>query len=256
MKEKDMKKFFGLLTDFGFDFAVASIKGVLLQACPDAQVIDVDHGIEKFNILNAAFVIEKIYKFLPVNTIVLAVIDPGVGTERDILCVELGTYCFVGPNNGVFHFLFDKSGVKVHKIEQQQFTAESVTFHGRDIFAPAAISLANGDKSILSLIEQGDIIRLYDLGDHVNQGVITYIDSFGNIKTNIIVQDNVNPEDYIKILINQKSYNVKFTHTFLDVQPGELLCYKGSNNTLEVAVNLGSAQKDLNAHIGDTICLS
>ena len=179
-----MKNIFGLLTDFGFDFAVASIKGVLLRAFPDAQLVDIDHGIEKFNILNAAFVIEKIDKFLPENTIFLCVIDPGVGTERDILCVENGLQRFIGPNNGIFHYLFDRVGVKIYKIKQQQFVTESVTFHGRDIFAPAAISLAGGDYSILSPIDNEELIRLQDLGDQINSGVITYIDSFGNIKTN------------------------------------------------------------------------
>ncbi len=251
-----MKKFFGLLTDFGFDFAVASIKGVLLQAFPDAQIVDIDHSIEKFNILNAAFVVEKIYRFLPINTTFLCVIDPGVGSERDILCVELGGYRFIGPNNGVFHYLFDKPGVKIYKIQQQQFASESVTFHGRDIFAPAAISLAKGDLSILSLIEPNELIRLYDLGDQVNAGVVSYIDSFGNIKTNLLIRDDIVPESYVKLLINQKSYNVRFTQTFARVKPGELLCYKGSNATLEIAVNLGSAQKDLDICIGDKIYLN
>src|SRR5258708_18333371 len=121
-----MKIFFALLTDFGFDFAVASIKGVLLKAFPDAQIIDVDHSIEKFNLINAAFVIEKIYRFLPENTVLLCVVDPGVGTNRDILCVELGSYRFIGPNNGIFHHLLNKNGVKVYKIEQELFNSESV----------------------------------------------------------------------------------------------------------------------------------
>jgi len=251
-----MKTFFSLLTDFGFDFAVASIKGVLLKAFPDAQIVDIDHTIEKFNVLNAAFVIEKINKFLPENIIFLCVIDPGVGSERDILCVEFGTHRFIGPNNGVFHFLFDRPEVKVYKIQQEQFAAESVTFHGRDIFAPAAISLAKGDYSILFPIAAHEIVRLHDLGDQIHSGVITYIDSFGNIKTNIIVQDSLITENCVTFLINQKSYNVKFTRTFLHVQPGELLCYKGSNATLEIAVNLGSAKKDLNVQVGDRIYLN
>ncbi len=251
-----MKHFFALLTDFGFDFAVASIKGVLLKAFPDAQIIDVDHTIEKFNLINAAFVIEKIYRFLPNNTVFLCVVDPGVGSNRDILCVELGSYRFIGPNNGIFHYLLKKEGVKIYKIEQQCFNSESVTFHGRDIFAPAAVSLTAGDFSILNPIADDKIVRLHNLGDQINNGVITYIDSFGNIKTNITVAEDLYSDDYVNLVINNQIHKVIFTRTFTDVESGELLCYKGSNATLEIAVNLGSAQEKLGVNVGTVISLN
>jgi S-adenosylmethionine hydrolase len=251
-----MKKIFALLTDFGFDFAVASIKGVLLKAFPDAQIIDVDHTIEKFNLINAAFVIEKIYRFLPNNTVFLCVVDPGVGSNRDILCVELGSYRFIGPNNGIFHYLLDKEGVKIHKIQQQCFNSESVTFHGRDIFAPAAVSLTAGDFSILRLISNDKIVRLHNLGNQINNGVITYIDSFGNIKTNITVTEDLCSKGYINLLINNQTHKIIFTRTFTDVESGELLCYKGSNATLEIAVNLGSAKEKLGVNVGTAIILN
>jgi hypothetical protein len=250
-----MRIFFGLLTDFGFDFAVASIKGVLFKAFPDAQIIDIDHSIEKFSIINTAFVIDKIYRFLPDNTIFLCVVDPGVGSERDILCVELGSQFFVGPNNGIFHFLLQKNNVNVYKIQQQHFNSESVTFHGRDIFAPAAIKIAQGDRSILTSINHDELVFLHNLGDQINNGVITYIDSFGNIKTNLIVGDDLKTRKSIKLSFNQQYHTIKFAHTFADAQPDELLCYKGSNNTLEIAVNLGSAQKRLGVTVGATVLL-
>lgn len=248
-----MKIVFGLLTDFGFDFAVASIKGVLLRSIADAHIVDVDHSIEKFNILNAAFVIDKVYRFFPNDTIFICVVDPGVGTERDLLCVEIDSYCFIGPNNGIFHFLFNKKNKKISKVKQQEFTPESVTFHGRDVFAPAAIKIAQGDRSILTSIDSDEIIQLTDLGDQINDGVITYIDSFGNIKTNILVGEQVSTKAFVNILINNKPYTAKFTNTFTDAQPGELICYKGSNATLEIAVNLGSARERLGAYIGAKI---
>lgn len=248
-----MKKIFALLTDFGFDFAVASIKGVLLKTFPDAQVIDIDHTIEKFNLINAAFVIEKVYRFLPENTIFLCVVDPGVGTNRDLLCIELGSYRFIGPNNGIFHYLFNKENVKIYTIEQQCFNSESVTFHGRDIFAPAAVSLAQGDFSILTQASYDKVIQLHNLGDQINSGVITYIDSFGNIKTNITITEDVFSKDYINLLMNNQIHAIKFTRTFTDVSAGELLCYKGSNATLEIAVNLGSARERLGVSVGTAI---
>jgi len=250
-----MKTIFGLLTDFGFDFAVASIKGVLLRSFPDSQIIDIDHSIEKFNILNAAFVIEKVYRFFPNNTIFLCVVDPGVGTERDLLCVEIDSYRFIGPNNGIFHYLFSKQNSVIYKIKQQEFAPESVTFHGRDIFAPAAISLAQGDTSILTPINKDEVVQLTNLGDQLTNGVVTYIDSFGNIKTNIRVSDEFSAQSFLKILVDNKPYEIIFTRTFTDVQPGQLLCYKGSNATLEIAVNLGSAREFLNAHISTKISI-
>ncbi len=251
-----MQKFFGLLTDFGFDFAVASIKGVLLKAFPDAQIIDIDHSIEKFSIINAAFVIDKIQKFLPDNTIFLCVVDPGVGTDRDILCVELGSQCFIGPNNGIFHYLLQKKDVKVHKIEQYLFNAESVTFHGRDIFAPAAIALAQGDRSILIPVNIDLTVRLNNLGNQIDTGVITYIDSFGNIKTNLSVTTEFVSGQYINLSVNSHAYEIKFMNTFTDVESAELLCYKGSNATLEIAVNRGSAQKKLAVNVGAPLVLN
>jgi S-adenosylmethionine hydrolase len=247
--------FFGLLTDFGFDFAVASIKGVLLRSLPEARIIDIDHSIEKFNILNAAFVIDKVYRFLPENTILICVVDPGVGSERDILCVEADGYRFIGPNNGIFHYLFKKQNAKVYTINQHQFASESVTFHGRDIFSPAAISLARGDRSILTPIDSATVVSLGHLGDQTNDGVITYIDSFGNIKTNILVKDDLKSGSCLELLINQTPYNVEFTRTFAEVAIGRLLCYKGSNQTLEIAVNHGSAKETLNVGIGTRIRL-
>jgi S-adenosylmethionine hydrolase len=253
--DKKPINFFGLLTDFGFDFAVASIKGVLLRSLPDARIIDIDHSIEKFNILNAAFVIDKVYRFLPENTILICVVDPGVGSERDILCVETDGYRFIGPNNGIFHYLFQKQNTKVYKINQHQFASESVTFHGRDIFSPAAISLARGDLSILASIDIKDIVLLDHLGDQINDGVITYIDSFGNIKTNILVRDDFKSGSHLELSISGTPHLVEFTRTFAEVAPGVLLCYKGSNNTLEIAVNHGSAKERLNVGIGSKIHL-
>lgn len=244
----DNKVFFGILTDFGFDFAVASIKGVLLRAFPDAQVIDIDHTIEKFNVLNAAYTIDKVYRFFPNNMIFICVVDPGVGSKREALCVEIDSYTFIGPNNGIFHYILSNKGAKAYIIDEKLFNVHSITFHGRDLFSPAAIKIAQGDRSFLQKIDLSDLVRL-DIDEHV----ITYIDSFGNIKTNISIDTNINPGQDIQFMINNKLYQIKFLRTFDDVQQGELLCYEGSNNTLEIAVNLGSAKKRLGVEIGTKI---
>lgn len=241
---------FGLLTDFGSDFAVASIKGVLLRTFPHAQIIDIDHTIEKFNILNAAFVVDKVYCFFPQNTIFICVIDPGVGSKREVLCVELGDYRFIGPNNGIFHFILKNTNANIYKIADDVFTPASVTFHGRDLFAPVAARLALHDRSFLENIDLQDIVFL-DIEE--NGGIITYIDSFGNIKTNITVDSGFKLGDYVRLTINNKQRRIKFVRTFTEVETGDLLCYKGSNATLEIARNHGSAKNLLQVTIGTKI---
>jgi len=99
---------FGLLTDFGFDFAVASMKAVILKSVPDAQIVDIDHSLTKFSILSAAFILDKTHQFFPVHTYFIAVVDPGVGTKRAPLFVQTPNYSFVGPNNGVFSALLTR----------------------------------------------------------------------------------------------------------------------------------------------------
>ena len=126
---------FAIVTDFGFDYSVASMKGLILSKFPQANIIDIDHSIEKFSILSGAFVLKSIYRHFPPNTIFICVIDPGVGTDRSILCIQIDKYFFVGPNNGVFHYIFRENidSAVVKKINDHSFAAVSNTFHGRDI---------------------------------------------------------------------------------------------------------------------------
>jgi S-adenosyl-L-methionine hydrolase (adenosine-forming) len=96
---------FGLLTDFGFDFAVASMKALILKALPQAHIIDIDHSLNKFSVLSAAFILDKTHQFFPKNTHFITVVDPGVGSHRAPVCIETDSYSFFGPNNGVFHYI-------------------------------------------------------------------------------------------------------------------------------------------------------
>ena len=246
------KPIFGLLTDFGFDFSVASIKGVLLQAFRSAQVIDIDHSLEKFNLVNAAFVIKKVYRFFPKGTIFICVIDPGVGSEREILCIEIDGYTFIGPNNGIFHYLLKNKKAKIWRVNSSCFPKKSNTFHGRDLFAPIAIAVANNDKSFLEAIKPEHIITLEQLEE---QDIITYIDSFGNIKTNIDVA-KLTSSDTLEIIINTKKEAICHGRVFSQVKLGDLISYKGSNNTLEIAINQGSAKDHFNATVGDQIIIN
>jgi len=240
---------FALLTDFGFDFAVASMKGVILQSLPQAHIIDIDHSLQKFSILSGAFILEKTITYFPADTIFICVVDPGVGSERELLCIEDGNRAFFGPDNGIFHGILKKNGIKTFRIKPDYFQNHSSTFHGRDIFTPAAVAYSNGNRAFLESIPAKDLITLADID---TKKLITYIDSFGNIKTNIASVHEKIPH-YTSVIIRNTTYPIKSVQVFADVLPGTLICYKGSNDTLEIAISGGSAQKFLQCQVGDRI---
>lgn len=241
---------FGLITDFGYDFAVGSLKGVILKALPDAQIVDVDHTIKKWSIISAAFVIDRVYRYFPEGTIFICVIDPGVGTAREALCVQVDGYTFIGPNNGIFHYLVTKPDVTIRRIVPEAFGTTSVTFHGRDIFTPSAVAVAQDDDSCFAPIAKQNIIRLDIL---VKKNIIAFIDSFGNIKTNIPVSQLPQDVQWCTVRVGAHQYHVPVVGCFDQVAPGTLLCYKGSNDTLELAINSGSAAQKLQATVGDEV---
>jgi len=242
---------FGIITDFGFDFAIASMKGLILCTYPDAKIVDIDHSVEHFSIMSAAFILQKVYKFFPDGTIFICVIDPGVGSDRELICIDIKSYKFVGPNNGIFHYISKDITAedRVYKIKNDFHAVHSNTFHGRDVLTPAAIELAKGNKSFLEVSSKENIthIALLEGGEFV----VLYIDGFGNIKTNIPA--NIVILNFLKIKTRCGSKNIRFVKTFSDVDRGELLCYRGSNDTLEIAVNLGSANKVLGLCVGDIL---
>lgn len=244
---------FGIITDFGFDFSIASMKALILRSFPDAQIIDIDHGIKQFSILSGAFVINKVYEYFPDKTVFICVVDPGVGGKREPIYIDTGDYKFIGPNNGLFHYLLRDNSLscKTYLIKEEFSSTHSNTFHGRDFFTPAAIELAKNNDKIVSLFDKNKLVFISALED--GNFVITYMDGFGNIKTNIPVDDNIKDKDLLNITINNMAHKIKFAKTFSDVKSGELLCYRGSNNTLEIAANLASAKNILNVEVGDYI---
>ncbi len=249
-------KTFALITDFGFDFSVASMKALILQNFPGAQIVDIDHSIKQFSILSGAFVIDRIYNYFPDKTIFICVVDPGVGSKREPICLDTGNYKFIGPNNGLFHYLLmdPKVSCKSYEIKKEFRPVISTTFHGRDLFTPAAIEIARGNFKIVKPINRDKLVFIPILDSGAS--VITYIDGFGNIKTNISLSNDFNKKDFLRIDINNTIHLIKVSNTFSDVASGELLCYKGSNNTLEIAANLASAENILKVNVGDHIAIN
>ncbi|MEK7067081.1 MAG: SAM-dependent chlorinase/fluorinase [Patescibacteria group bacterium] len=244
-----------MITDFGFDFSVASMKALILKNFPDAQIVDVDHSIKQFSILSGAFVIDKIYNYFPDKTIFICVVDPGVGSKREPICLDTGNYIFIGPNNGLFHYILNnpKISYKSYIIKEEFRSVRSTTFHGRDLFTPAAIEITKDNFDIVEPIDRNKLVFIPVLDSGAS--VITYIDGFGNIKTNISFSNDFNKKDFLKVNVNNILHPIKVSKTFSDVASGELLCYRGSNDTLEIAANLASAGSVLKANVGDRIAI-
>lgn len=240
-----MKRIITLTTDFGIDDHYAgSMKGVVLGINNEAVITDITHGIPKYDIFKAAYTLRSFYKYFPKGSIHVVVVDPGVGSERKPIIVQTEEGIFIGPDNGVFSFVLKESkSVNVFEITNSEFMLEdlSSTFHGRDIFAPVAAHLSLGvDIQDFGEVLKNPIsleIRRPELkGDEI-VGEVIYVDSFGNLITNI-------PGDLFK-----RSSKVQLgefiidsvANTYQDVKKGKLLAIIGSSGFLEISVNQGSA---------------
>jgi S-adenosylmethionine hydrolase len=246
-----------LTTDFGYrDYYVSAMKAVILTKCPRVRLVDVSHDIPPQDIMAAAWILKNSAFLYPQGTIHIAVVDPGVGTKRKPIAVEMNGHFFIGPDNGIFSLLGSDSDLNAFHILHQDIINDTVsaTFHGRDIFAPAAALLANG----LQIYELGEPIEhinsykwAYPISDDEGiQGWVVHIDTYGNLITNI-------PEDFLqkcneqpfKIYVGTTIINNLVT-TFSDVSDGETAALIGSAGTLEICVNKGSASEMLSVYKG------
>lgn len=249
-----------LLTDFGSrDGFVGTMKGVILSICPEAKIVDISHEIEPQNIAAAAFVLSNSVDYFPEGTIHVVVIDPGVGSERRILCVCAGKHFFLAPDNGVLKYIYNKEdSIKaIHVSNRKYFLLEiSQTFHGRDIFAPVAAHLANGldfkqlGKQVNDFAK-GQLPQLLETGNGLI-GEIVYIDRFGNLVSNI-PSEKILPDTIISV----GEYTIRgLADSYSQGQDREPIGLIGSSGYLEIAMNLGSAKEYLKCSEGEKIEIS
>lgn len=241
-----------LLTDFSSaDSYVAEMKGVLLSALPDATLVDITHSIPPGDVRSGAHVLSRVWRRFPPGTVHLAVVDPGVGTARAALAISSHDRCFVGPDNGLFTPVLSASAAIV---ELPTPADASPTFHGRDLFAPAAAALAAG-RPIASLGTRfaGEPVRLAYPEPHYEGktvvGEVTYVDRFGTLVTNLT------PElvpSYARLEIEDVDAG-PLRRTFGDVPTGGLVCYVGSGGDVEIAVRDGSAARRLGIGVGGRV---
>ncbi len=242
-----------LLTDFGTaDYFVGAVKGAILSVNPEALIVDITHEIPPQDVETGAFTLMAAYRTFPAGTIHVAVVDPGVGSSRRPIIVSANDQLFVGPDNGLFTYIYERelSHQAFHVTAEKYFRPKvSTTFHGRDIFAPVAGALSNGVKpnKLGSVID--DAVRL----NYSRQPQIIHIDHFGNCVTNISREDFEGTIASLKI--NGKTIR-NFREFYGEDSSGGLFAIWGSAGFLEIAVNGGSAAKRLRAKRGDEVFLT
>ncbi len=255
-----------LTTDFGLnDPYVAAMKGVILSINPNVMMIDISHSVPKHDPLTAGFLLLSIAKYFPAGSIHLCVVDPGVGTERRGLILWCKDYILVGPDNGCLSLASDASelrrafAINIEKLHR----SVSATFHGRDLFAPAAAYLSLGvpPSAIAEPIRSFKRISIPPprLSKGRLKGTVLYIDNFGNIVTNITpvhLQDiGVRIGDELKISLKSGEYRAPFLYTYGNVKKGELLALINSFNLLEVSIREDNAAEKLKTRRGDFIAV-
>ena len=243
------KRLITFLSDFGTaDGYVGSVKGVIKTMLPDAEIIDITHDIEPFNISAAAFTLLNYYRHFPHETIHLVVVDPGVGGSRRPIIIRTAHHYFVGPDNGVFQFIVSREACKAYEINPAVInrTTSSATFHARDIFAPAAAMLARGASpgelgtKVDRLTEIVASVFSKDSGELVVSSVS--IDHFGNIIAGFSRQDLARLQKDRVVSVRLKNFSTNTISLFYsEKNPGEPLALWNSQDFLEIAVCSGNA---------------
>lgn len=255
-----------LLTDFGAqDYFVGAMKGVILSLNPEATFVDITHEIPPQDIQAAAFNLLACYKDFPAGTIHLAVVDPGVGSDRGAILVECANQFFVGPDNGLFSWISEREGkFSAWQITNEQFFRNPVssTFHGRDVFAPVAAAISRGTPAKEFGPPLENIVRLTPLfprtmADAI-EGSLIHIDRFGNCITNF-TSKHINEEQLAagaKLIVNnQEITSIRRFFADQSAPKDELFMLLGSAGFVEIAVQNASAAEILSAKRGDSVLL-
>jgi len=255
-----------LTTDFGLnDHFVGVMKGVLLASAPDAQIVDISHAVQPFDILDGALTISQAYSYFPSGTVHMVIVDPGVGTARRPIILTGDRHLFVAPDNGVLSLVYareERLSVRHVTAEHYFLQPRSNTFHGRDIFSPVAAYLAKGvdperfGEEVTDYVRFG-VPRPKPVDEQTLRGVVLKVDRFGNLITNITPADvpklfAPGPPSF-KIVIGAKAEVKRICANYAEGGPGEAFGILGSMGFLEIATNRGSAFQLLGAGKGSEV---
>lgn len=253
-----------LLTDFGYqDSFVGIMKGVILRINPQARIVDLTHGVPPQDIMSAALTLRHSIAYFPEGTIHVAVVDPGVGSERRPLLIQSENGYLIGPDNGVLSLaLQEREPICAVELSSPAYRLQptSATFHGRDIFAAAAAYLSVGIPVPAFGEKVNQLIRLSVPAarklDHSIEGEIVYIDTFGNLLTNIEEGDLAGlPRDQLTISLGAISIP-GLAANYSAARQGNYVALINSWGVLEIAAYQDNAQKRTGAKIGDKIQVS
>ena len=260
-----MRPVIALLSDFGSrDHYVGTMKGVLLGICPESTLVDITHDIAPHDVLDGALELAAAYRYFPVGTIFLAVVDPGVGSVRRGIAADVGDYRFVCPDNGLLTAVVRESPPKkVVELTERRYARPTVsrTFEGRDRFAPAAAWLAKGIQMPalgrnVPEIQRLEIPRLVEADSEIH-GAVLRVDRFGNLVTNL---DRKTVERFarageVQIVAGGTTVG-KLVATYAEIQAGEVCALFGSTDHLELSANSGSAADALGLTRGAPVHVS
>lgn len=268
-----------LLTDFGTaDGYVGAVKGVILSIAPEAHIVDISHEIAPHDIRQAAFVLHNVYPYFPSHTVHMVVVDPGVGSTRRPIALRTPAGSFVGPDNGVFSLVIAREQVEgVVELANPRYhlPQASCTFHGRDIFAPAAAHLALGVPLAMlgPPVNNPCLLPLprLEVGQGVITGEVVHVDRFGNLITSIgflswhgeVLELCPAFCEAERVRFKASGARVRVSdveirgvlHTYAEASPGRLLALVGSGGYLEIAVREGHAASALGVASGAVISL-
>lgn len=265
-----MAPFISFLSDFGStDEFVGVVHGVVARLAPDVRVIDVTHGIAPGNIRAGALSLTRAIQYLP-EGVILAVVDPGVGTDRRAIAARTAVGFFVGPDNGLLSPAVAMAGgaTEIVSIENPEMVIPSVasTFDGRDRFAPAAALLATGEADLADLGPPVDpatvtplLLPLPENDSGTMRGLAWWTDRFGNAQTNISPEDlhevGLSPGDTVRLTLGASRYDLAWVDAFGDVEDGEAMVLVDASGLVAIAVRNGHAAEELNVADGTPLAI-
>jgi S-adenosyl-L-methionine hydrolase (adenosine-forming) len=257
------------MSDYGLDdHYVGVCHGVLARIAPHARVIDIGHAVRPQDVRHGASVLAFAVPYMPV-AVHLAVVDPGVGTGRGQVAIQAGGHVLVGPDNGLLLWAADALGgaERAHALANPAYQLQpaSKTFHGRDVFAPAAAHLAAGVElaELGPALDPAGLVRLPPLAAGVHDGrvhgEVLLVDHYGNLVLSLgrdeLERARVAPGDAVEVRVGGQSWIAPFGETFASVPAGDLVLHEDSSRRIAVSVNQGRAAERLNARAGDPVVI-
>jgi S-adenosyl-L-methionine hydrolase (adenosine-forming) len=263
-----LAQFITFLTDFGLaDDFVGTCHGVIRRIAPEAHIIDITHGIPAQQVLQGSLVLANTIPYMP-SGVHLAVVDPGVGSDRRaVVLTDRSGRVYIGPDNGLLIPTTDRMGgvAEVHEIANPAYSLQPIskTFHGRDVFAPAAAHISNGvsPSELGPPVDPADLMRLDipepEVGSKRIRATILYIDHFGNVQLNLrrdeLERVGIEPGADLEFEHRSYRYYAVAARTFTDARRGDIILYEDAYRNVSVAISGGDAATMLKARPGDEL---